>query len=329
MPYFQGTFEERCLTAGAPKQLSFFTTVFSSIFLILNIPGNLLVILAVAMDPHKNLRRPFNYLMANLAVADLMVGAVTDALSIYIHVKEGLRAHLYDAEVKVIHVSYFVSCTASVLSLATLAVERQLATRNPHTYRNEVTGKRILLTIAFIWFVSLTLPLVYFEVAYITYAFIFANTAVIGVFIITCSVYTVMLRKFRRRAVKNEDTETRNEDTTTRSEGEHVNYLQQSVTVSSSNLHIIAVQWERKLTRMFLVVLVAFLCCYGPSTVFIYAMSFCESCSCETFHWFRDLQFLFAIMNSSVNFYCYALRSTRFRRAFVSILRVRRRQHRS
>ena len=328
MPYFQGTFEERCLTTGAPKQISFFTTVFSSIFLILNIPGNLLVILAVAMDPHKNLRRPFNYLMANLAVADLIVGTVTDALSIYIHVKEGLREHLYVAEVKAIHISYFVSCTASVLSLATLAVERHLATRNLHTYRNEVTGKRILLTVAFIWFVSLTLSLAYFEVGYITYAFIFANTAVIGVFIITCSVYAVMLRKFRRRAMKNEDTAMRNEGTTA-SEGEQVNYLQQSVTVSSSNLHNIAVQLERKLTRMFLVVLVAFLCCYGPSTVFIYAMSFCESCSCNTLHWFRDLQFLFAIMNSSVNFYCYALRSTRFRRAFVSILRVRRREHRS
>jgi hypothetical protein len=138
MAYFQGSFEKRCLTLGAPSFLSFFTTTFSILFTILNIPGNLLVIIAVAKDPYKNLRTPFNYLMANLAVADLIVGTVTDPLSIYIHWKEGINAKLLKSEVQVLHMSYFISCTASVLSLATLAVERYLAIRNPHTYRNRL-----------------------------------------------------------------------------------------------------------------------------------------------------------------------------------------------
>jgi hypothetical protein len=136
MPYFQGLFEKRCLTIGAPTQLSFFTTAFSILFTILNVPGNLLVILAVAKDPYKNLRTPFNYLMANLALADLIVGTVTDPMSIYIHWKEGINAKLLKSEVQIFPMSYFISCTASVLSLATLAVERYLAIRNPHTYRN-------------------------------------------------------------------------------------------------------------------------------------------------------------------------------------------------
>lgn len=136
MPYFQGSFEERCTTIGAPSHLSFFTTTFSILFTILNIPGNFLVILAVIVDPYKNLRTPFNYLMANLAFADLIVGTVTDPISIYIHWKEGIRAPLHLGEVRALHMSYFISCTASVLSLATLAVERYLAIRNPHTYRN-------------------------------------------------------------------------------------------------------------------------------------------------------------------------------------------------
>lgn len=136
MAYFQGSFEKRCLTLGAPSHLSFFTTSFSILFTILNIPGNILVILAVVIDPYKNLRTPFNYLMANLALADLIVGTVTDPLSIYIHWKEGINADLLKIEVQVLHMSYFISCTASVLCLATLAVERYLAIRKPHTYRN-------------------------------------------------------------------------------------------------------------------------------------------------------------------------------------------------
>ena len=136
MAYFQGTFEKRCMTTGAPTELSFITTTFSIIFTIVNIPGNLLVIIAVVLDPYKNLRTPFNYLMANLAMADLIVGTVTDPLSVYIHLKEGIDEKLHKKEIQALHMSYFISCTASVLSLATLAVERYLAVRNPHNYRN-------------------------------------------------------------------------------------------------------------------------------------------------------------------------------------------------
>ena len=36
--------------------------------------GNTLVLLAILIDPNKDLRTPFNYFVANLAVADLTVG---------------------------------------------------------------------------------------------------------------------------------------------------------------------------------------------------------------------------------------------------------------
>jgi hypothetical protein len=83
---------------------------------------------------------------------------------------------------------------------------------------------------------------------------------------------------------------------------------------------------EQRLTKRFLVVLMALLLCYGPSTILIYAMAFCASCSCTTLHWLRDLQFLFVIANSSVNFFAYALRSSRFRKAFAKILRIKTRE---
>ena len=154
---------------------------------------------------------------------------------------------------------------------------------------------------------------------YITYAFIFANTAIVLAIIITCFTYGLMMRTFQQRA--------RFDDaiTITNYNAENGNQIEGNK-AERSVLSQTAAKWERKVTKMFLVVLVALLCCYGPSTIFIYAMSFCESCSCTTLHWFRDLQFLFAIMNSSVNFFCYALRSPRFRNAFAYILRMKRLQ---
>ena len=129
MAYFQGTFEERCLTTGAPSSLAFFTMSLSILFLITNIPGNLLVILAVLRDPYKNLRSPFNILMTNLSAADLIVGVIVCPLSIHFHFNEALGESISMTQIKIFHLSYFIACTASVLSLASLAVERYVAIR--------------------------------------------------------------------------------------------------------------------------------------------------------------------------------------------------------
>jgi hypothetical protein len=129
MAYFQGTFEERCLTTGAPSSLALFTMSLSIMFMVTNIPGHLLVILAVVRDPYKNLRTPFNILMTNLSVSDLIVGAIVCPLSIHFHFNEALKESISIAQIKIFHLSYFVASTASVLSLASLAVERYVAIR--------------------------------------------------------------------------------------------------------------------------------------------------------------------------------------------------------
>ncbi len=316
MPYLQGTFEERCHTTGAPSYLSFFTASISILLLATNIPGNLLLILAVAFDPHKNLRSPFNYLMSNLAIADLIAGLVTGPLSVNYHIKEGLYGELSVEEIKLFHMSYFVSCTASILSLASLATERYLAIRNPHNYRNKLTGKRIIATVISIWFISLSLPFIYFEVGFITCSFILANTTVFLAVGIMCFTYGLMIWKFK--------TEKPRFHSVPKSESEIekiANNGRHDVTGVSSR-HDKTVRMETRVTKMFLVVMAAVLGCYGPSTILIYTMSFCKTCNCESLHWFRDLQCLFVLLNSSVNFFCYGLRSPRFRQAFVTILRL-------
>ena len=325
MSYLQGTFEERCHTTGAPSHLSFFTASISILLLATNIPGNLLLILAVAFDPHKNLRSPFNYLMSNLAIADLIAGLVTGPLSVNYHIKEGLYSHLSLGQIKAFHMSYFVSCTASVLSLASLATERYLAIRNPHNYRNKLTGKRIIATVISIWFISLSLPFIYFEVGFITCSFILANTTVFLAVAIMCFTYGLMLWKFKTEKTRFQSVATtesemlriadRRDDVTPHDESNHVSSRH-------DNRNDKTVRMETKITKMFLVVMAAVLGCYGPSTILIYVMSFCETCSCVSLHWLRDLQCLFVLLNSSVNFFCYGLRSPRFRQAFVTILRV-------
>jgi hypothetical protein len=121
--------EEECHGKDSTPNLSYFTVTFAFILMIINIPGNLLQILAVVLDPFKKLRTPFNFMMTNLAIADLLVGTVTEPMSIYTHWTEGMGEHVTLRESRVLFMSYFISSTASLLSLATLAVERYLAIR--------------------------------------------------------------------------------------------------------------------------------------------------------------------------------------------------------
>ena len=294
-------FEPLCKTTGAPDALSFFTGGISIILMILNIPGNLLVILAVVLDPNKNLRNSFNFLVMNLAVADLVVGLVTDPLSIHIHFKEGRNQAFADGEIQAIHMSYFISCTASVLSIILLAIDRYIALVHPTRHRLIMSRPTLLASIVLIWIISIGLPCIYFEVGYIRYAFIFANTAVVIAIITTVFTYTRLIMKFHKSGRPST-----------------------SSTDSSSPTALTPPPFndQKRITEMFLVILIAVLCCYVPSTILIYAMNFCESCTCDEIHTFRDLQFVFVIANSSVNFFCYAFRSPKFRAAFRVILRL-------
>ena len=91
---FESVFEKRCQDVEAPPELSFTTASISILLLMLsNIPGRILIILAVVLDPNKNLRTPFNWLLVNLATADLIVGFITEPISVYYLIKEGLRVH--------------------------------------------------------------------------------------------------------------------------------------------------------------------------------------------------------------------------------------------
>ena len=331
----QGEFEKRCYVVGAPTELSFVTSSLSMIFTFTSTPGNLLIILAVVLNPNKNLRTPFNWLLVNLATADLIVGTITNPISVYVHMKEGLKEKIPVDDVRAIHMSYFISCTASVLSLSSLAVERYLAVRKPNTYRTNVTNKRIALTVAAVWLISLALPNIYFKVGYTTYAFIFANTAIAVAIAITCVTYSLMLRKFRERShdISNSTANAREARYTISPSADPSRNKNLSTNATNTNtpnsVLASAREIEVKVTKIFIVILIAMLCCYGPSTVLIYVMNFCKSCSCTTLHWFRDLQFIFVLMNSSVNFLCYGLRSPRFRSAFTKILKIKRRNNRA
>lgn len=295
--------ENSCAGVPAPKALSFTTAALSLLLALVTIPGNFLVCLAVLKDPYKRLKTPFTFFVVNLAVSDLIVGMVTEPISVLIHFREGFSLSI--SNLWLIHMSYFISCTASVLNLAALTADRFTAISYPLQYRARLSTKRATVIVALIWFVSFTLPFVYFKVGYLVYAFVFANTAVALTFIIFLFTYTRVMRGMRAQVQEWE-------------------LLRNSSQTEENRARLRAAAFEKNITQAFMVMLGLFLCCYTPSCVMIYVMNLCSSCSCYTIHVLRDLQFVFVLCSSALNPFLYAWRLPNFRRAFERILRWRR-----
>ncbi|XP_022784734.1 D(5)-like dopamine receptor isoform X2 [Stylophora pistillata] len=200
------------------------------------------------------------------------------------------------------HICYFISCTASLLSLTTLAWDRYVAIAYPLHYRSKLNPARAFFISCVVWIISILLSLTYFFVGYNKFRFVFASTAVAVTF--AALIFTnVKIFKYLRYQVRHWDSL---HDST-----------EDNVVMKQ------AMKREKKITKTLVFVLALFLACYVPSCVCIYIINFCSICGCEFIHWVRDIQFVLVMANSSVNPFVYAWRLENFRKAFKSILTCR------
>lgn len=280
-----------CDDVWAPFATSVTTASVSAILCVITVPGNLLICWAIIKDPNKELKSSFNYLVLNLAMADSFIGIVTEPVFVWYHSAEAMYHHVLDLR-WVVYVSYFMSSTASVLSIAALATDRYVAVTSITT--RKLSSSQVIAASVAIWVFSGGLPFLYFVAGFYTLAFIFANTTII---LTLALLIFYFVRIFRRL-------------------NSHARHMR-SVLGHGTNrkgLHV-----EKKATKCFFLILVSFLLCSFPSCVMIYVINLCSTCSCVLIHWFRDLQYLLVLVNSAFNQFLYAWRMGGFRRAFGRI----------
>ena len=286
----------------APIYISFTTATICVPLCLFTIAGNLLVVLAIFIDPNKDLKSPFNYFVANLAISDLLVGFVVGPTTVVYHVMEGVEMKL--PPLPYIHIPYFISCTASVLSLAALTLDRYLAIASPLFYRTQLNPKRAGFVAASIWLFSLSFPFIYLVTGYLTYSLVFLHTVVIGNLLVFILTYYKILRALKDQM-------------------EQLNSLDQTNVDNQAKRQ--AARWEQKVTETFIIILAILLACYLPSCICIYIITLCKVCSCTFILWARDIPLLLILVNSGVNPFVYAWRFENFRKAFVRLLRDRKR----
>ncbi|KAK3748427.1 hypothetical protein QZH41_005766 [Actinostola sp. cb2023] len=284
-----------CDGVWAPKRLSLSTAIITAILALVTVPGNLLICLAVLKDPYNNLRSSFNFIVLNLAISDLITGLITEPVFVWFHASEANGDPVL-GNMWIVHVTYFISCMASLQSIAALALERYLTATSK--YRRRFPAKKALYISIFIWISSIGLSMIYFATTFYKYVVIFSTVATSTTLGIIIFSYVRIYQSLHSHVESNADNSSRD-----RAKAKIVKY-------------------EKKTTRAFLYILVVFMMFNIPSCTMAYVINFCVTCECDVIHWLRDFQFLLALLNCSSNQFLYALRMPQFLRAIGSLLRV-------
>ena len=113
--------------------------------------GNIFVCVTLLLTPR--LRVISNFCIVNLALADLMVTIATQPLAISIFVGK-LGGTCY---VRAEHATRFIgnlSCAMSILTLATMSLDRCCVILKPMAYMAIVTPTRLKFVLIFYWFLA-------------------------------------------------------------------------------------------------------------------------------------------------------------------------------
>ncbi|XP_059165148.1 D(2) dopamine receptor A-like, partial [Physella acuta] len=124
------------------------------IFPLFTVFGNVLVVMSVFKE--KSLKTVTNYFISSLAIADIMVAVAVMPLAVYMEVMTNhwlLSAPLCDAWVA----SDVLACTASILNLTAISVDRFIAVTQPIKYAKHKNSKRVFVMLAVTWVISVAI----------------------------------------------------------------------------------------------------------------------------------------------------------------------------
>ncbi|XP_059405876.1 D(2)-like dopamine receptor [Carassius carassius] len=210
--YDNGTGSLNSTSCEAKHQYNYYALLLTLLIFVI-VFGNVLVCMAVSRE--KALQTTTNYLIVSLAVADLLVATLVMPWVVYLEVVGEWRFSK-------IHCDVFVTldvmmCTASILNLCAISIDRYTAVAMPMLYNTRYSSKRrVTVMISVVWVLSFAIscPLLFglnntatrddtmCEIANPAFVVYSSIMSFYVPFIITLLVYVqiyVVLRKRRKR----------------------------------------------------------------------------------------------------------------------------------
>ena len=256
--------------------------------------SNLLLCVAYWKDPFNNLKSVQNYFVVNLAIADLIMGAISEPLLV--------MTYWYDHNlIYFIHyLSAIISAACSLLSITALSIIRYFAVKQPFLTQNIVNERSVLISIGVVWVIAIhyaLLPLMgWRDKSFQLYLYGLACVIPTVVFIVA---YYLVYRGLRRHTIA-------------------IKGLGEGKSLALEN----ALRTEKAAMRTVFLVLVVFLALWIPFLSIDLIIVQCETCRNENFHLARDITLSLVYFSSGINPVIYAWRVKVFRRAFMRVLSV-------
>ncbi|XP_034739079.1 alpha-1A adrenergic receptor-like [Etheostoma cragini] len=124
-------------------------------FIVFAIAGNILVILSVMCNRH--LRTPTHYFIINLAIADLLLGTTVLPVSATLEILDyWVFGRIFCDIWAAVDV---LCCTASIMSLCVISIDRYIGVSYPLQYPGIVTEKRAILAMLGVWVLSVVISI--------------------------------------------------------------------------------------------------------------------------------------------------------------------------
>ena len=162
--------------------------------------GNAFVIF-VFWTQYTGSRRRASYLLINLAVADFLLGVTNIPAFLTESILSLMRNRNIDDLGNYIAAFVILFSTASVVSLATVSVERTVAVLWPLAHRTS-SDRVYVYCIAFIWMTSMSVFIIYilpfFKVWPLEYAVVTVNIVVVLSILTTCFTYITIRANLKR-----------------------------------------------------------------------------------------------------------------------------------
>ncbi|CAL1525840.1 unnamed protein product, partial [Lymnaea stagnalis] len=329
-------------------------TVVLGIIVVLTITGNVLVIASVVLNA--NLRSTTNYFIANLAIADLLLGTTVLPFSATLEVLQYWVFGQFFCDVwAAIDV---LCCTASILSLCVISIDRYIGVTRPLQHARIMRHTRAVYVIIFVWLLSMAIsvaPLIGWKeeadpdprVCTVTTQPGYVLFSVAGSFYIPCLIILVVYFRIYRETVKytrclmsgaktaKVDEENvvslrihtgRMAPADSRRSSCHLEGADDELSDSSRQRNsrltfsnkVAKFKREKKAAKTLGIVVGVFITCWLPFFVILPLDSLCPNCSVPPLLF--KLFFWLGYCNSTMNPIIYTCSSMEFRRAFLAIL---------
>ena len=279
-------------------------SVATGILVLVNLVGNCIICAVVLCN--RFMRTPVNFLLLNLAVADLYIGicALPDRVfgSLYVH-PEGMLGNLLCKIATGDHVMY-TGVTVSAFSLSAIAYERYLAVVHPFVARKIVTRRKVFLFVTFDWLSSVVIVSFFWFVTYYDsnsqhcsidpgfntknsiYTMLYGSLAFGMPFIVMLVLYGRVIRELIKK---------------------HDQVI--------SREHMVIYRFKKRITFMLITITVIFAATWGAAATMVvsvggYYPGSPTAITCT----------LLVCFNSSVNCFVYSLFSSQFRKGFRKLL---------